>query len=297
VRGYLPPIPIEHPRVQKARHDFGDVLSVACGDLAGDGANDIVLVTRTTIAWGRIVSGRFVATHAVAWSAIAPRVPVPLREPLATSAIQPRADGTGGALFAGTTDRGGVSLSLDLRGAAPLRGLPVLAGRVVVCVRPNAPAGALEGGLVDCEAPGHTLATPPASHYDALAVTELVGQDGATRLFVAAREPSGMLRLRLGDKEEGVGPAGAQVAVGDLDEDGIAEVASTTESSPAGPGGTSAPATSDAITIASFRKGELVPRLRIPAPAAVRALALCPPDDGGPSPLVAVVAGEVWVVR
>ncbi len=295
VRGYLPAIQLEHAHVQKARHDFGDVLAVACGDLEGDGGNDIVLVTRATIAWGRLASGRFVATHAVAWSALAPRVPVPLREPIATSAILPRSDGTGSDLFAGTTDRGGLSLSRDLRGAAPLHGLPFLAGRAVACVRPNAAAGALEGDLVDCADYRRVLAGSPATRYDSLSITELVGKDGKSRLLVAAREPSGALRLRIGEKEERLGIVGAQVAVGDLDEDGVAEVATSMESGSGIPGGS--PATPDGIAIASWRGNELVPRVRIPAPAPVRALAICPPDDGGPIPLVAVVAGEVWVVR
>ena len=285
VRGYLPPITLDHSHVQKARHDYGDVLAVSCGDVDGDGVNDILLVTRTTIAWGRLASGRFVATHAAAWSALAPRLPVSFREPLATSAIVPRADGTGSDLLAGTTDRGGVSLSRDLRGAAPLHGLPFLAGGVAACVRPSAAASALEGTLVDCADPGHTLAVAPATHFDALSIAELVGKGGASHLLVAVREPSGALRLRAGDKDEKLGSAGAQLAVGDLDEDGVAEVATTAESG------------ADGITIASWRGDELVPRVRIPAPTGVRALAVCPPEDAGPSAVVAVVAGEVWVVR
>jgi hypothetical protein len=285
VRGYLPPITLDHSHVQKARHDYGDVLAVSCGDVDGDGINDIVLVTRTTIAWGRLTSGRFVASHAAAWSALAPRLPVVLREPLATSAIVPRVDGTGSDLLAGTTDRGGISLSRDLRGAAPLRGLPFLAAGAAACVRPSAAASALEGGLVDCTDPGHTLAVAPATHFDALSVAELAGKGGVSRLFVAVREPSGALRLRAGDKDDNLGSAGAQLVIGDLDEDGVPEVVTSAESG------------ADGITIASLRGDELVPRMRIPAPAGVRALAVCPPEDAGPSAVVAVVAGEVWVVR
>jgi hypothetical protein len=295
VRGYLPPLAIDHAAVKKARHDFGDVLAVSCGDVDGDGINDIVLVTRTTVAWGHVASGRFVATHAVAWSALGPRVPVPMREPLATSAVVPRSDGTGGDLLVGTTDRGGVALSRDLRGAAPLHGLPLLSGRTAACVRPSPAAGAFEGNLFACADPGHALLGAPVARYDAVSTMDLVGRDGASRPVLIVREPSGTLKLRIGDKpggpggiapvEESLGSVGAQLAVGDLDQDGIAEVVTTTESG------------ADAITIASWRGSELVTRTKIPAPGAVRALAVCPPEDAGPSALVAVVAGEVWVVR
>jgi hypothetical protein len=285
VRGYLPALAFDSTHVQKARQDFGDVLAVSCGDVDGDGRNDILLVTRTTVAWGEIASGKFVATHAVAWSALAPRVPVPLREPLATSAIVPRLDGTGADLLVGTTDRGGVAVSRDLRAAAALHGLPLLAGGVAACVRPNAAASAFDGNLFDCADVGHALGAVPATRYDALSTVNLVGRDGASRLLIAAREPSGALRLRVGEPAESLGSVGAQVAMGDFDQDGIAEVATTTESG------------ADGITIASLRGNELVPRVRIPAPTAVHALAVCPPEDAGPSRLVAVVGAEVWVVR
>jgi hypothetical protein len=102
---------------------------------------------------------------------------------------------------------------------------------------------------------------------------------------VAARDPGGSLRLRAGDRSGNLESVGAQIAIGDLDEDGIAEVITTAEEG------------EDAITIWSWRGRELVPRLKIPAPAPVRTLAVCPADDSGLRPLVAVVGGEVWVVR
>jgi hypothetical protein len=290
IRSFLVPVPLERAQVHKARHDLGEVVAVACGDLDGDSANELVLVNRTTVAWGHLKAGKFVATESAPWNALAQRASVPLREPLGTAAIVPRPDDTGADLFVGTTERGGVALSRDLRGSAPLLGLPVLVEGAVRCVTPNPRASAWEGHFIDCATGAQSSADttrvePPLYRYDALAVSELVGRDGATSPLVAARDPGGSLRLRAGDRSGNLESVGAQIAIGDLDEDGIAEVITTAEEG------------EDAITIWSWRGRELVPRLKIPAPAPVRTLAVCPADDSGLRPLVAVVGGEVWVVR
>jgi hypothetical protein len=60
---------------------------------------------------------------------------------------------------------------------------------------------------------------------------------------------------------------------------------------------TTAEAGPDAITISTWRDEGLVSRARIPTPSPVQALAVCPPEDAGTRALVAVVAGEVWLVR
>jgi hypothetical protein len=289
IRSFLVPVPLERAQVHKARHDLGEVLAVSCGDLDGDGGNELVLVTRTTVASGHIEAGKFIATDSSSWSALAPRVPVPLREPLGTVAIVPRLDESGADLYAGITDRGGVSLSRDLRAAAHLLGLPVLVGQEVQCLKPSPRASAWEGHFFDCATVGRppldTRTELPLHHYDALAVSELVDRDGASLALLAARDPSGSLRFRIGDQNGALEAVGAQIAVADLDEDGVAELITTTD------------AGEDAITISSWRERALVPRLKIPAPSPVRALAVCPPEDAGLRPLVAVVGGEVWIVR
>ena len=47
------PIPLEHASVHRAKHDEGDVLAAACGDLDGDGGMELVLVSRARVAVGR----------------------------------------------------------------------------------------------------------------------------------------------------------------------------------------------------------------------------------------------------
>jgi hypothetical protein len=285
VRTYLPPLTLQQLAVHKVKLDLGEVLAAACGDLDGDGGNELVLVTRESVVWGRARSGVFVATRAVPWDAVALRVPVPFREPLATAAIVPRTDGDGGDLFVGSTDRGGVALSRDLLGASSLLGLPVLVGAHALCLKPSPPISSFDGGFIDCRQGKRVANALPTGRYDGIAATDLIGKDGASRGLVAARDPSGALHLRAGEESATVDGAGSQVALGDLDEDGVAEVVTT-----AGSG-------EDAILISSWRGRELAPRMRIAAPAGVKALSVCPAEDAGVRALVAVVGSEVWIVR
>jgi hypothetical protein len=73
--------------------------------------------------------------------------------------------------------------------------------------------------------------------------------------------------------------------MGDLDQDGEPDLATTTDGA------------DDTIAVSSWAANEFRTRLRIPAPAGVRALAVCPPERGGQPVLVAVVGDEVWLVR
>jgi hypothetical protein len=287
VRAFLTPILLEQATVHKVRHDEGDVLALACGDVDEDGGLELALVTRARVTTGRIRGGKFVPEHAVSWADLAPRVPVPMREPVGTAFFATR----GGAvhLFAGTTERGGVALGADFTNHQALPGLPLPAGDVAGCVAANAAASALEGPVSDCSASddAKTVLEAPTSRFDAFAAATIVARDGGSRTLVAAREPGGRLHLRFGPAQSRtVDGAGAQVAVGDLDEDGVPEIATT------------ANAGEDVITIQSWAgTADAKVRLRIPAPAGVRALATCPPEDRGAPALVAAVGHEVWLVR
>jgi len=287
VRAFLVPLLLEQATLHKAVHDEGDVLAVACGDVDDDGGMEIALVSRARVSMGRVRSGKFVADKSAPWSELAPRAPVPMREPLATAAFARVTDK--GRLFVGTTDRGGVALAGDFVAHALLGAYPVSLGEELGCLAVNPAAAAFEGGVADCfagkDAP--LRLESPAQRYDAFATANVVAADGTARAIVAAREPGGKLRLRLGEKTHLVEGAGAQVAVGDLDEDGVPEVALTVD----------AP-TEDAIAVLSWNgAGDPKQRLRFSAPGGVRALAVCPPEERGAPALVAVVGHEVWIVR
>src|SRR5579883_1148086 len=118
VRSFLAPLLLEQASVHKARHDEGDVLAAACGDVDGDGGDEIVLVSRARVSVGRIRSGKYVAEHTAPWQTLAPKTPVLMRDPLASAVV------TEGAVHVGFTDRGWMTLTPDFVGHAPLLGMP-----------------------------------------------------------------------------------------------------------------------------------------------------------------------------
>lgn len=277
VRAFFPPIPLVLGKVTKATGADADVVAAACGDLDGDGAPEILLVGRQRIALARLRAGKLDVARTVAWSALAKRAPVPLREPLGGAEID-----VGGALV-GSSDRGAVALDANLASPRPLAGgLPVGAG---LC----APISTSRLGFE----PIRACDAPPASRhgteaFDAVAAFHL-GSPMGKDVLVTATTSGGKLSLRIGDVEKATfDDAGAQVALLDADLDGAPEVAFSSNAT--------APA-SDSLTIATI--GDHGPRVlgKIAAPAGVRALAACPPMDGGAGAIVAVVGSEVWLVR
>jgi len=83
---------------------------------------------------------------------------------------------------------------------------------------------------------------------------------------------------------------GAQLAVGDLDQDGDPELLGSIDT---------LNAADDAVVVKTWRRatGKIEERLRIPAAAGVRAIGVCPPDGPGRAPFVVATADEIWVVR
>jgi hypothetical protein len=326
VRAYLAPLVLEQATVDRARHDEGEVLAAACGDAYGDGDNELVLVSAARVALGRIRTGRFVAEQTASWIALGPAVPVPMREPIAEAAIAP------GAVAVGSTTRGGLRLSPALAAPTPLAGLPIWGGDDIVCLRPEPSAGAFDGAPVECSlrADARPRMAVPAPRFDAFGASLLIDAQGNGRTVVAVREPSGRVRLKAGDAL-GVpeGTFGAQLAVGDLDQDGVPEIATSADL----PAGSTPGRGDDAIDIATWSPGssaspgvvggqggvggatgspaapgpsggptpgaspDLRGRLHLAAPGGVRALAMCPPGEHGEPALVAVVGSEVWIVR
>lgn len=300
VRSFLPPVMLEQARVKRVRHGEGDVLAVACGDVDGDGGLDLVLVSRARVAVGTVKGASFVAARTLPWASLAPLAPVPLREPLAGAVAS--AEGGAAGLWVGTTDRGAVHLDDRLRVTRAARGLPVSSlatldrdgqGAVGLCAAVTPEALAFEGPLSPCGVPdgsreaGHDVrAEAPAPRYDGVALTRLVDRAGKAATVVAAREPSGKLRVRVGDGEvKTLDDVGAQVAVADLDQDGVLEVVTTASTG------------DDILVITSLGPQGPSTRLKVPAAAGVRALAVCPPEDRAVPALVAVVGNEVWLVR
>lgn len=295
VRTFLTPILLEQASVHRAKHDEGEVLAVGCGDVDGDGGLEVALVSRARVALGKLRAGRFAPIRTASWSQLASRVPVPMREPIATVLVSPRAHR--GELLVGSTDRGGVAVDPTLVTKRQLTGIPVVGADGDACAIAVPEASVFDGHAIACAAPDKgdpkVVLQAPSPRYDAVAALELVGKDGAAAEVVAAREPGGRLRLRWQREADGARAieaalegVGAQVALADLDLDGQPEIATTSD------------AGEDAIAVATWSaNGRLVPRLRLPAKDGVRALGACPPEAKGVPALVAVVGAEVWLVR
>jgi hypothetical protein len=285
VRSFLSPLVLEEASVHRARHDERDVVAVACGDVDGDGGDEIVLVSRERVAMGRVRGGKFVVERTAAWNELASRGPVPMRDPLAGAAVAL------GAVAVGSTERGSVLLTPDFVGHVPLLGVPAWGGDGVVCLMPEPSAGAFDGAPFDCALAREVKPkmVVPAPRFDAFAAAVIADSQGNARPIVAVREPSGRLKLKMGDAplHAAEGTFGAQLAVCDLDQDGAPEVA------------VSADGPEDAVDILTWpsASSDLRQRLHLPAAGGVRALAACPPEEHGQPVLVAVVGNEVWLVR
>jgi hypothetical protein len=284
VRSFLQPLLLEQATVDRARHSEGDIIAAGCGDVDGDGGDELVLVSRTRVALGRVRAGAFVREKVVAWSDLSLRAPVPAREVLATAVV------AAGAVDVGSTDRGAVALGADLASPRALAGEPTWGDTGLVCLVPQPAAGAFDGAPIDCTVvrdPKPAMAVP-TPRYDAFAAASFANGRGGVSSLVATREPSGRLWLkRGGDVVVPEGSFGAQLVLVDLDEDGAPEVVTT------------AIGADESISIDTLDPAApaLRPRLHLPAPEPVRALAVCPPEQRGAPTLVAVFSGELWLVR
>jgi hypothetical protein len=305
VRTFLAPIPIVtgQLRVERAKNFEGDVVALACADLDEDGAPEIIAVSRRRVTAERLHGGRVQPIVGRAWTDLVPVASAPLREPLGFATfIQPAGavpSSRGGYLDVGLTDRAkSVRLDAELRVVTTFNGLALPDADGTACTR--LPGLVLTGALGPC-APGDAA---PFTHsvggqYDAFASARLVAEGGQPFAVWAGRE-RGALEVRDDTgRKTGFESVGAQLAVGDLDQDGDPEILSSLD--------TALPL-EDAVVIRTWRRHEplaagagpsarLHEIARIPAAAGVRAIAVCPPDGPGHTPFVVATADELWVVR
>lgn len=294
IRSFLVPVPLTAMAPIRGKNFESDVVALACGDLDGDGAPEIVSVSRRRVSALRLSAGKVVPVHSRPWGELAPVAPAPLREPIGFSVVAARAGGDEGTpvfVDVGLTDRArSVRLDGQLRLAGLMGGIAVPDGDGSACTRISALT--VTGPIGSC-VPGDPAPLAPSvgGQYDAFASARLVSPRGEPFAVWAGRE-AGVVELRdeRGRRERLEG-AGAQLAVADLDQDGAAEVVASLD--------TQNPL-EDAVVVWTWPpEAGAKPRevARIPAPAGVRALAACPPDGAGRSPFVVATADEIWVVR
>lgn len=299
VRTYLAPIPIVSASIERAKNFESDVLALACGDLDQDGSLEIVAVSRRRVTTERLRGGRVQVLTSRSWPDLAPVAPAPLREPIGFATIvEPRLAGPA-RLDVGLTDRAkSVRLDADLKVLATFGGIAVPDGGASACTK--IPGLVVTGPLIPC-APGDPAphAASVGGQYDAYASTRLVSKRGEPYSVWVGRE-RGALEMRddAGHKA-GFEITGAQIAVGDLDQDGDPEILTSLD--------TMNPL-DDAVVVRTWRRDEPIAlgagsstRLheiaRIPAASGVRAIAVCPPDGPGNAPFVVATSDELWVVR
>ena len=277
---------------------FGDadpeIQAVACGDLDGDGLNDVVTVTRSRVLRLRLDrdGGKVVREQEAKWEDLAPIAPVPLRQPLAFATIVegPTASHARGHVDVTITDRRG-SLRLGPSFDEPLamKGKAVPHGDRTACtwtfqlLLGNQVQGCQEGD-------GPPLVPELGRQSDAMASTFLVGRDGRGTALVALRD-AGTLVVRSAEagSERRLLRVGAQLAIADLDQDGAAEIATTVDT---------LGAKFDAVDVRTLgADGKLTKRYRVRVPTGVEALAACPSDGRGARALLVATKGEIWELR
>jgi hypothetical protein len=295
VRTFLAPIPLVAASIERAKNFEGDVVALACGELVQDGGLALVSVSRRRVTVLRLRGGKVLPLFSKSWTELSPVAPAPLREPIGFAAVVPTSGDAAGPAFVdvGLTDR---ARSVRLDGT-----LRLLAGFSGVAVPPGTPCLRVGGlALIDPFAPCTRGDPPPGAagvggQVDAFASAHLVTPSGQPT-SVWAERAHGLLEVR---DDQGnrlsVEGAGAQIALGDRDQDGDPEILSSLDT---------LNALDDAVVVRSWSRDPAAPPaarlkeiLRIPAPAGVHALAVCPPDGPGPAPFAVATSDEIWVVR
>jgi hypothetical protein len=285
LKSFLPLAPLVVTRIDRSAPLEEPSIALACGDADGDGSPEIVSVGRQRIQLGRIEKGRFVVFQSLAWGALADVAPSPLREPIAAAAVR-----APGVLEVGSSDRGS-ALRLD----ASLRVVARFPDRLPW---PGAGCAAIDAialgqDPVPCErAPARGAAnTPRSPGVDAIAGVRSVRANGAIESVLARRrQQDAFVEVQLGARWiPSAAPAGAQLALGDLDGDGRAELVSSSD--------TRDPKL-DFVRVETLDdQGQLREAFRVPVPSGVQALGICPLEGTGLSPLVLATGDGLWVVR
>jgi hypothetical protein len=283
LRALFPPIPLVVTRVDKATLSDHDIVALACGDIRGDGSSEIAAVGRRRIQVGRLEHGHFAARASLNWADFSAIAQSPLREPIGACALPEP-----GRLWVGLSDRAdALDLSRDLSVEHKWHGVMPWPGGG--CTRRSGLG--YEGQTRACPNAPFSAAADFATVVDAFASRSLSNGGGQTHTLKVAR-PAGSDTARALDSlhaEVVVPGVGAQLALGDLDDDGLPEIVSSSAS---------LDRHADQLVVRTLTdNGQLRERLRIDVPSGIDALAICPGDGSAMAPVVAATGDGIWVIR
>ncbi len=269
LRALIPPPPLVVSEVLKLKAPERGIAALACGPLGSDGGQELVLVSRSSVRVGRVVGRAFAERKRVAWSTLSAVAPTPLREPIASAEITAQ-----GNLRVGLTDRkDGLELSPELGVLARFEGLMPVAGSCV------------ERSALGLSARFQSCAEPAASRSQAATVDAVagftglqLGRDVTSTRVVGARPELAQLTQHVG----------AQLAAGDPDSDGDAELAYSSDT---------LDGTKDRLTLVTLKGKHPVQRFELAAPG-ITAIAVCRGREGpGMAPIIVASGDELWLIR
>ena len=290
VRSFLEPIPFVEPQVAKYDGADPDIVALACGDLDGDGGSDLVTMTRQRVLQVRLAGGKVTRVREAKWSDLSPIAPVPLRQPLGFATIVEASSSAerSGYLDVSISDRSkSVRLDPDFGLLRRMKGYAVPSGRSTACTWIYDLL--LGDKLASC---AERDATPPITKLehrsDAFAPDVLVTKDGAGKPLVALRRNRGLV-VRDSEGDKVIGRVGAQLAIGDIDQDGAIDLVTTLDV---------LSRKHDLVELRTLLPtGPVKRRFKLPVKTGVDAVAICPPDGPGRAPIVVATNRQLWVLR
>jgi hypothetical protein len=265
----------------KATLPTDTVTAVACADVDGDRALDLVVNGRRDLYLGHIRQGRFQPGKSASWNELSPVAGAPLRQPIAALHVKP-----GQYLEVGTTDR------RDLVRLAP--DFSVLS-RVpskqpwgdLGCTKPALQG--LEPVVFDCVSERAFERLEPSLPLDTVAGGTFETRTGTSRVLAARAVGSSLLELQDGDGRSGrIASAGAQATVADLDRDGLVEVLSSKDT---------LRREDDSLRVHRWTPDGLELVYELAVPTGIDALTACPAEDTRASLVVLATGRELWFVR
>jgi hypothetical protein len=283
LRALFPAIPLVVSRVDKAQAAEPGILALACGDLRGDGSHEIAAVGRRRVQVGRLEHGRFSARVSLNWADNSAIAPSPLREPIATCAVPEP-----GKLWVGLSDRAD-TLELSSTLAVEHKWHAVMPWPGAGCTR-RVGLG-YEGKARACPGSSPLPDVDFGTAVDAFASRALTNHRGQLHTLRVARAVGADFARALDSlqPEVLVPNVGAQVAVGDLDEDGLPEIVSSSAS---------LDRRADQLLVRTLTdSGQLRERLRLSVPSGIDALAICPGDGRAMAPLLLATGDGIWLIR